>query len=270
MKRDIQWPDDHQSAAMISVMLDSEYIWLDMDPLYDTPKHRSMGNYGPKRGVDNLLSAFRDYHVKATFFVPGIVAEMYPETVKKIADEGHEIALHGYAHENFSHLSAKEQEQAVAKGMAAIEKVTGKRPVGFRLPEGECTKETYPILAKNQFLYDSSLFDHDIPYLIPGTDRMAEIPMRWEMLDFTYLAWGSIFPAGGERVAVYDDVLDNWLRELNADYDMGYCYVISWTPQTVGSPGRLFMVEKVLEQLRRKNIWIATGEEIAEYTRKQV
>lgn len=266
MKREIQWPDRNQSAAMISIMLDCEYIWLDMDPLYDTPKHRSMGEYGPKRGVDNILAALDDYHVKATFFVPGIVAENYPETVMKIANAGHEIALHGYAHENFSHLTPEEQREAIRKGIDAVEKVIHKKPVGFRLPEGDCTPETFDIIKEFNFLYDSSLFDNDIPYITGnGTNKMTEIPMRWEMVDFTYLAWGGIFPAGACRVAVYDDVLDNWLRELNAFYDMGLCYVITWTPQTIGSPGRMFMVEKVLEQMTRKNIWVATGESIANY-----
>ena len=63
------------------------------------------------------------------------------------------------------------------------------------------------------------------------------------------------------------NVLDNWLRELNADYDMGFCYVLSLTPQTIGSPGRMFMMNTVLEQLTRKNIWVATGEEIARYVK---
>ena len=54
--------------------------------------------------------------------------------------------------------------------------------------------------------------------------------------DGALLAWGDSFPAGNARIAIYDDVLDNWLRELDADYDMGYCYVLSVTPQTIGSP----------------------------------
>ena len=44
--------------------------------------------------------------------------------------------------------------------------------------------------------------------------------------DGALLAWGDSFPAGNARIAIYDDVLDNWLRELDADYDMGYCYVL--------------------------------------------
>ena len=260
------WPNGRQSAAMVAVTLDAEYIWLEMDRLYDTPKHRSMGEYGPKRGVGNILAALEDYRVKATFFIPGAAAERYAPVVERIAGAGHEIALHGYRHENFARMTPREQSEAVRRGAEAIERLTGKRPAGFRLPEGDCTEEPLSILREEGLLYDNSMFDHDIPYLRP--DGLVEIPMRWELTDFPYLAWGGIFPAGGSRIAVYDDVLDNWLRELEASCDMGCCYVISFTPQTVGSPGRMFMVEKVLERLGRKNIWVATGKELAAYTKE--
>ena len=264
----IAWPHGCQSAAMVAVMLDAEFIWLSMSDIYDTPKHRSMGEYGPRRGVENILEALENYGVRATFFVPGAAAERYPETVKRIAAAGHEIALHGYRHEDFARLAPEEQREALERGSAALERTVGKRPVGFRLPEGGCTPETLDLVREAGFLYDNSMFDHDVPYRIAGGEAgsgLIEIPIRWELLDFPYLAWGGIFPAGGSRIAVYDDVLDNWLRELNASYDMGYCYVISFTPQTVGSPGRMFMVNRILEQLKQKNIWTATGEELAAF-----
>ena len=83
MKKEIVWPRGCQSAAMICVMLDAEFIWLSMDAQrYDTPKHRSMGEYGPLRGVDRILDALNRFHAKATFFTPGIFAEAYPDTAR--------------------------------------------------------------------------------------------------------------------------------------------------------------------------------------------
>ena len=80
MKPEMIWPHGKQSAAMLCVMLDAEFIWLAMDEKkYDTPKHRSMGEYGPKRGVDRILSLLEEFGVKATFFVPGLFAEPYPQ-----------------------------------------------------------------------------------------------------------------------------------------------------------------------------------------------
>ena len=112
MKPEMIWPHGKQSAAMLCVMLDAEFIWLAMDEKkYDTPKHRSMGEYGPKRGVDRILSLLEEFGVKATFFVPGLFAEIYPQVLKRVSDAGHEIALHGYRHENFAKLPVEEQEK---------------------------------------------------------------------------------------------------------------------------------------------------------------
>ena len=89
MKKEIVWPRGCQSAAMICVMLDAEFIWLSMDAQrYDTPKHRSMGEYGPLRGVDRILDALNRFHAKATFFTPGIFAEAYPDTVRRSSRPG--------------------------------------------------------------------------------------------------------------------------------------------------------------------------------------
>lgn len=265
MKKEINWPYKKQSAAMLCVMLDAEFIWLSMDEKYDTPKHRSVGEYGPRRGLDRILALLKEYNVKATFFVPGIFAEFYADVLKKVISDGHEIALHGYKHEDFTKMPVEEQKNVIQKGLDALENLMGKKPSGFRLPEGGCTEETLSLICESGFKYDNSFFDHDIPYVIEINGKKTntvEIPTRWELIDFPYLAWGDSFT---DRIAVYDDVLDNWLRELEASYDGGYCYVLSVTPQTIGSPGRMFMLRTVLEKLARKNIWIATGEEIASF-----
>ena len=271
MKREITWPNGRQSAAMLSVMLDAEFIWLSMDPRkYDTPKHRSMGEYGPRRGIARILRLLDEYQVKATFFTPAVFAEVYPQVLEKVIAAGHEIALHGYRHEDFDGMPAVQQREILKRGSEILESVTGTSPAGFRLPEGGCTEETLALIYEAGFRYDSSFFDHDIPYLAEMNGErtsLVEIPPRWELIDFPYRAWGDSFPAGNDRVAIYDDVLDNWLRELEASYDGGYCYVLSVTPQTIGSPGRMFMLRTVLERIARKNIWLATGAEIADHVR---
>jgi len=274
LKKEMNWPDGKQSAAMVTIELDNEYIWSAMNVDFKKPKCRSMGTYGLLRGLDRLLDSLDEHRIKATFFIPGIVAEVYPEKVSQVDEKGHEIALHGYAHENFAMLTPAEQETALKKGIAALKKVTGKTPFGFRLPEGNSTPETIGIINDAGFLYDSSLFDGDLPYQtrINGAPvPLIEIPIRWELQDFPYFAFNSrpAFPAGGSRVAIYGSVLENWLYELDAYYDMGLCYVIKFDPQTIGSPGRISLFNEVLANIAKKNIWAATGNEIAAHFRRQ-
>lgn len=270
------WPYGAQAAAMVSVELDNEFIWNALSEKvnydYSTPKNQSMGTYGSLRGLDRMLDSLCRFHTKVTFFVPGMFAERYPMLVKKVADEGHELAVHGHSHRDFSLLSGEEQRGELEQAILAIQQITGTRPVGFRLPEGSSTPETLGILHDMGMLYDSSLFHHDIPFQLEleGTPiSMAEIPMRWELQDFPYFAFGPGFPIGGGRIAIYDDVLENWLCELDADYDLGYCYVIKFDPQTIGSPGRMFLFDRVLQAIAQRNIWCATGTDIARHTLMQ-
>ena len=96
--------------------------------------------------------------------------------------------------------------------------------------------------------------------------ELVEIPMRWETQDFPYLAYGYGFPRGKSRIPVYDQVLENWTDEWEACYDMGFCYGIKFDPQVTGTPGRIYMVDKILRRIRETGAWTATGEELARYT----
>ncbi|MET3292854.1 UNVERIFIED_CONTAM: peptidoglycan/xylan/chitin deacetylase (PgdA/CDA1 family) [Brevibacillus sp. OAP136] len=161
------WPNEAQCAVTITVNLDAEFFWLSMFPDSITrPKTLSMGQYGPNRGLERVLDVFDRFGVKATFFIPGRVAEVYPEQVKEIVARGHEIGHHGYAHENFGHLSAEEQHEALVKGLETLGKVAGVRPVGFRAPEGEMTKDTLKLVRELGFEYSSSMFGDDRPEFV--------------------------------------------------------------------------------------------------------
>lgn len=254
------------AVVMITVELDNELIWHSMGDAYRSPKNTSMGTYGTHRGLKRVLSVLKEYGVRATFFIPGLAALRYPDEVRQIREAGHEIALHGYAHEDFAGLEPQEQKERLRQGIKALEEVSGKRPVGFRLPEGDCTVETMKILEEEGFLYDNSFFDKDIPYLREEAD-LVEIPMRWETQDFPYFAFGPTFPSGKSRIASYDETLDNWLWELEACQEEGYCFTLKVDPQIIGTPGRIFMLERVLEETKHKGIRCLTGREIAEEVR---
>ena len=54
--------------------------------------------YGPLVGVPRILDLLGEYELPATFFVPGLTAERYPQAVERILGAGHEIGHHSYAH----------------------------------------------------------------------------------------------------------------------------------------------------------------------------
>jgi hypothetical protein len=56
--------------------------------------------YGPRVGVPRLLEQLRRTGIRATFFVPGFTADCYPDTIRRIVADGHEVGWHGYRYDS--------------------------------------------------------------------------------------------------------------------------------------------------------------------------
>ena len=87
--------------------------------------------------VDLILETLNNNQVKCTFFMVGEWVGKNQEAVKKIFDNGHEIANHSYSHPHVNNLNYDKNVEEINKCNNLIEKVTGKRPTLYRGPYGE-------------------------------------------------------------------------------------------------------------------------------------
>lgn len=266
------WPEGKVAAALITVNLDAEQFCLGMFEGTDKrPKTLSMGDYGIRRGLDRVLKALGDFEVKGTFFVPGLVAEHHPDAIEKIVRGGHEVALHGHTHRPMHALTGDEQREEFALGIDAITSITGARPVGFRAPEGELMRETLALAAEHGLSYSSSLYDDDRPYVHEGLPSpLVELPMNWALHDFPYFAfnYGPAFPIGQGRVSSYARVAENYMQEFDAYRAGGLLYVAQFTPQTIGSPGKIDILTQTLSHIRATgDVWLGTCAQLAAFWR---
>ena len=87
--------------------------------------------------TQTLIDILGFYGVRATFFVVGDWAEKYPESVKALADAGHEVMTHSDSHAHFSKLTSDQIVADLNSSCDRIEAVTGVRPTLFRCPYGE-------------------------------------------------------------------------------------------------------------------------------------
>ncbi|MBN1386790.1 polysaccharide deacetylase family protein [Candidatus Woesearchaeota archaeon] len=106
-----------------------------------------------------ILGLLEKMDVKATFFMTGEYADQYPEIADQIA-ENNEVACHSYDHPRMSKITREEKEEQIEKCIKAIEKATGKRPIGFRAPYHDIDKETVEVLKENGFEYDASTIEN--------------------------------------------------------------------------------------------------------------
>jgi polysaccharide deacetylase family protein (PEP-CTERM system associated) len=142
--------------------------------------------------TDRVLELFDEAGIQATFFILGWNAEHHPEVVRRVAEAGHEIASHGYAHRMIFEQRPEEFRDDVRRAKALLEGLTGAAVWGYRAPTFSITERSrwaIDILADEGYRYDSSIFPirHDrygIPtaprflHTVAGSDgrQLAEFP----------------------------------------------------------------------------------------------
>jgi polysaccharide deacetylase family protein (PEP-CTERM system associated) len=134
------------------------------------------------RNTEQLLERFAEANVRSTFFVLGWVAERFPALVRRIAEQGHEVASHGFHHQLLYMLTPKQFRDDVRAAKAAIEDVSGHAVLGFRAPSYsviESSMWAIDVLIEEGFVYDSSIFPiHHDRYGIPNSPRHAYMLKR--------------------------------------------------------------------------------------------
>jgi len=183
-----------------------------------------------------VLAVLEHKGVKATFFVLGLVAEKYPALVREIADQGHEIQSHGYAHKEIFDQTPEEFAEDLRLSKTLLEDITGKPVLGFRAPDFSILSSNLwalETLAKAGFRYDSSIFPLDrgrygivgwprFPTKVHGDD-LLEAPVATAKLA------GRIVPVGGGgyfRLWPYM-ILKKGIQEINK---AGYPAIIYMHP----------------------------------------
>ncbi|MEM3759532.1 MAG: polysaccharide deacetylase family protein [Candidatus Bathyarchaeia archaeon] len=126
---------------------------VDVDPPFSSKQ-----NYVIERGIACLLDIFDRYLIRATFFVPGVVAKEFPKIMEEIVQRKHEIACHGLKHTpSEATLDVNKQMEIINTATKIIESTAGLKPVGFRAPLFRTNKNCWIALSRNKYLYDSSV-----------------------------------------------------------------------------------------------------------------
>ncbi|NCC91664.1 MAG: DUF3473 domain-containing protein [Opitutae bacterium] len=135
-----------------------------------------------RENTQRILNMLDEYSLTGTFFVLGWVAERHPSLVRAIADRGHEIACHGYAHKLIYKQNPDIFRQDVRRAKDILENCVGRPVLGYRAPSYSITTRSMwalDILIQECFAYDSSIFPiyHD-NYGIPGAKRFPHVIER--------------------------------------------------------------------------------------------
>ena len=275
---EIRWPNGAKAAVVITVDFDAELFWLRLDPsVAERPSTRSIGEAGALRGAPRLLGALRAAKVPSTWFVCSDLLERYTAVVEAVASDGHCIASRGPGLVDFAESSPGEQRRALDTSRERLELVVGVAPTGFR-PPGDVTEETVDLLLETGHRWSSITRGDDRPLFLPGgadgsRDAIVDIPRSWDLDDASRFLFNydPPFPKGQGRIAPYRAVAEDWMTEFDAIVEFGRCFVLTLDPQSIGTAGRIGLLEEVLDHVaERPDVWVTTGDGIDAWWRSAV
>lgn len=264
------WPGGARCAVALS--FDSDHETNELRDGGASISRLSWGEYGARRGIPRIRAALDRFGAKASFFVPAVSALLHPDEQRSLADEGHEIGLHGWIHERNADLPADTERDLMLRAADTLERITGRRPVGLRTPSWDHSPHTLRIAAEMGLLYDSSLMADDDPYEIVFDGRptgLVELPVEWIRDDAAYFMMNRF---GAQRpYTAPADVLDIFIREFEGAYAEGGLFLLTMHPHVIGYRSRIFILESLLDRIAAKgDCWIATHEQIARHCAKTV
>lgn len=190
-----------------------------------------------ERNVGRILQMLSSQQVKATFFTLGWIAERYPKLIRQIADQGHEVASHGYGHERASDQTEDAFFADIQLAKVILEDLCGVEVKGYRAPSfsiGKGNLWAFDCLEEAGYRYSSSVYPiHHDHYGMPDSPRFAyqirpgliEIPVT------TLRVFNRNLPSsGGGYFRLLPYALSRWMlgRVNDRDRQSGIFYFHPW------------------------------------------
>ena len=249
----VPWPDGARCAVAITFDIDTDSI-LHLD-FPDKAENMLSANSFLKYdevAIPRILKVYAHYGIKQTFFYPAWCMERYPHLVDAILEGGHEIAAHGYLHENPNDESRDRQEYWLDRQIDVIKRMTGQPPRGWRAPLYNASKHSPTLLAERGMLYDASLMGDDVPYVLnTPKGEVICLPSHWGMDDWPHYMHSLDFhytmtiKSPDEAMLVFDS-------EFEAMYENGGMLITVWHPFVSGRLARMRRVAAWIEALQKK------------------
>jgi peptidoglycan-N-acetylglucosamine deacetylase len=272
-------PESPAGYVCLTFDFDALSVWVQRNQLTATP--RSRGEFAAV-AVPRLLRMLGRRGLVSTWFIPGHTARTFPELCRRIHAEGHEVALHGYAHENVAALEVEAERDVLDRSIAALTEVTGAEIRGFRAPSWDLSENSVPLLLERGLAYDSSMMGHDhAPYFCRTGDAvdaegtrwgeptpLVEVPVSWSLDDLPHLEFLSspVRTLPGLRDPA--EMFANWSLDLHYMLRETRRGVLTVTchPAVIGRGHRLLRLEEWLDRVMETPVRFTTVAEVAAMT----
>jgi peptidoglycan/xylan/chitin deacetylase (PgdA/CDA1 family) len=268
---DLHWPGGNRCCVGVVVDLS---VAVGPEGIRAQDLKSDPAQFGMHDGLDQLVAVLKRHTVKATFAVPAVMAKIQRERLRTVLADGHEVAAHGFRHEDVSTLDRAEEKARLALTTEVLTDAIGKRPVGwFSLPRrddpfagGTVSANTMDLLIEGGYSYMGNGLADDIPHY-----WVADFATRRAILTLPYYyhfddLFFDMFPAKGTGLENPDFLFRNWKAEFDAQYKRGRYFHMVLHPRASGWGHRVQLLDDFLAHMRNfPGLWVPTGAEVAQY-----
>jgi len=219
--------------------------------------------YGERVGVYRVLNVLREEGIKASFFVNGHTVETFPQVMKQIVAEGHELCSENWRHEYVFEMTPEEQREDIKRTADTFQKVLGFKPQGFIMPGERPTDDTPKILVDLGYKYWMCFLHEDLPYVLKVDGGALVLA--------SYGIWMTDHRTGqadGGRTA--REMLQIWKDNFDWIYEEGKTYPgfmsLGLHPFLIGRPFRTTILREFLRYAKGcPGVWFPRGIDLADH-----
>ena len=262
------WPDGARCAFAVSFDADHDTIPLrDSD---ESPMRISQGQYGNRSAMPRIRKLLERENIPASFFYPAVSALLYPDEVRAVAADGHEIGIHSWIHEANTRLPQGVERDLTFRAADTLERIAGTRPVGMRTASWDFSVDTMSIIRELGLLYDSSLMADDDPYELVADGEptgVVELPPEWirdDAVYYNFVRFSALRPYTPPSA-----VLEIFTAEFDAAWEERGLFLLTLHPHVSGHRSRLPVLEKLIAHAKAKGAcWFATHADVARWCKE--
>ena len=218
--------------------------------------------YGSRVGYWRLLRAFTERNLPATVNLVGLAGERNPDALKAMIDAGFDLQPHGWRWIDFDSLSEDEERDYIARSIAQVRDLTGDAPLGYYagMPSGNTRML---VVEAGCFLYDSDVYNDDLPYWSPDYSGLLLVPYSLDTNDSRFGRSESAYQVAGDFFTYLKDSFDILYEEGESQPKM---MTVGLHARLIGRPGRISALHQILDYMTgHDRVWICRRDDLARH-----
>lgn len=218
--------------------------------------------YGSRVGYWRLLRAFTERGLMATVNLVGLAGWQNPRALQAMIDAGFDLQPHGWRWIDYYELDASTEREYLRNSIEQVRELTGEPPLGYYA--GLPSLNTRRLVAESGvFLYDSDVYNDDLPYWSPDYPELLLIPYSLDTNDSKFGRAESDYQVGGEFFTYLKDSFDQLYAEGESAPKM---MTVGLHARLLGRPGRIGSLHRFLDYVKgHDRVWVCRRNDLARY-----